>query len=130
VNKDLHERLRRGVVTLKVSERAFLYVTKDLNLRRDRPALTKDWNADLQRLGTGYAFEYDRRAARGFADGPPPLPPQLEALRSPPEATEPAAPSGAHPNVPPATESRGGPPVTPPDPQTTGSRPRPQGMRR
>jgi hypothetical protein len=116
VNKDLHENLRRGTINMNVSERGFQYVTERLNIRRDRPVLGKDWNDVLKRLGPQYMREYDRRAAHDFKEGPPPLPPQLEAMRTP--AVSQPSPAAPAPSSDPA-------PAEP----VSGSRPRPIGMR-
>ncbi len=118
INKDLHERLRRGTVNINVSERGFRYITEVMNLKRDRPTLGKDWNDVLNALGMKYSLDYNRRAARGFADGAPELPPELEAFRSPVQAPVAATSSQApHEGQAPADAS-------------PGARPRPIGMRR
>lgn len=124
VGKDLHEKLRRGTFNIPVSDRGFDYVVQSLNVARDRPVLGKDWNDVLKRLGMAYSLEYDRRAARNFADGPPPLPAPLEAFRQkrPPVAAQQApAPS---PNSPSADADRGGHPAPAPSSRPNGMRPR------
>lgn len=119
VRKDVHPKLLRGEMTLTVGQAGFEYVTKTLNVRRDRPVLAKDWNEVLKRLGAGYGQDYDDKARQGFARGVPALPPELEAFRRAPEET--ARPSDPRPN-PPSAE-RGG--VEPPQ-----ARGRPAALRR
>lgn len=124
VRRELHERLKRGEMTLTVSEAGFNYVVNKLNVRRDRPINEKDWNEELKRLGSKFSLEYDELARQDFAQGVPALPPELEALRSPAVApsTE-QAPPPTRPNPPPAAPIGGGRP-------TPTSRPRMAGMRR
>lgn len=83
IRKDLHERLRRGELTLTVSQKGFEHVTDTLNVKRDRPQHAKDWNEELKRLGASYSQAYDERARQGFSQGVPPLPAYLEKLRTP-----------------------------------------------
>ena len=126
VRRELHERLKRGEMTLTVSEAGFNYVVEKLNIKRDRPIHAKDWNEELKRLGSRFALEYDELARQGFARGVPALPPELEAFRSPVVAPESSAPSDAPPTRPnsPSTEQAGGGQASP------NSRPRMAGMRR
>ena len=78
----LHERLERKVYDIPVSERMYQYITEVLNLRRERPEMGKDWNDELNRLGSSYIRTYEREAKRNFVDGVPALPAHLEKLRT------------------------------------------------
>lgn len=93
ITRTLHERLQRGSLTLTVSEAGFNYVVGTLNVRRERPRNTKDWNAEVERLGSQFSLEYDEMAKAGFKAGIPALPPELEELR-----TSKAHPEGTFPS--------------------------------
>lgn len=138
VRRELHERLKRGEMTLTVSQAGFDYVVDKLNVKRERPINAKDWNEEVKRLGSKFSLEYNELARHGFAGGVPALPPELQAFRSEPSGDmgqEPSRPptadrsgstpssSQAHPNTPPAEPTGGGRPAPL-------SRPRMAGMRR
>ena len=113
VRKDLHDRLRRGEMLLTVSEAGFHFVLNTLNVRRDRPVWTKDWNDDLKRLGSAYTLDYDARSRRRFSDGVPSLPPALAALRAVGTEGEPS-PEPQPPSVEASDGGRSGPRSTRP----------------
>lgn len=69
------------VLRFKVSPKMYDYVVNDLDVRRDRPKHSKDWNEELLRLGVSYVREYERCAANGFEEVPK-LPPDMEIMRS------------------------------------------------
>lgn len=112
VRRDLHERLRRGDMTLTVSQAGFDYVARTLNVRRDRPPGVKDWNQYLENLGSKFSLAYNTLARNNFADGLPELPAEIQALRDPPKPPEPGPP--ARPNPPSAAPAVGGPSSTRP----------------
>jgi hypothetical protein len=83
VLKDVHPKLPRGEMWIPVSERSFKHIAEVLNVRRDRTPWGKDWNDSLRKLGSSYTMAYETAAKRGFANGPPALPYELERLRNP-----------------------------------------------
>lgn len=81
IKKDLHEKWgRTSEKVIPIGERAFAYIVNELNIRRDRPVLTKDWNEDLMELGSSYIQKYEVCAKEGFKTLPV-LPAQFEAMR-------------------------------------------------
>jgi hypothetical protein len=85
VNKDVGHLKRGQTVPVKVTPGGYAYVTEKLNVRRDRPPMTKDWNDEMLRLGSSFVRDYEECAKVGFADGRvPALPPELAALRTRP----------------------------------------------
>lgn len=102
IPRALHERLPAGNQQLLVSRKAFDYVTQTLNVRRDRPPFTKDWNAEIKRLDHPFTLAYERCKLQGFHVALPALPPRLQAFRNPgdPVESQPTPPSQndtAHP---------------------------------
>lgn len=80
---DVHPRLKKGSMLIKVSQNGFDHMVKTLGVRRDRTPWGKDWNDALGRLGSSYQVAYEKAARAGFKEGPPVLPYELERLRNP-----------------------------------------------
>ena len=81
ITKDLAEgKLLRGQYTIPVNKRAVEYIEKHLGIKRDRPVLGKDWNNELNKLGSYYIRDYEMCAANGFKKLPK-LPQHLEEMR-------------------------------------------------
>jgi hypothetical protein len=65
---------------IPIGEKAFAYVVNTLNLRRDRPVLTKDWNDDLKKAGGRYIQQYEECAKNDFRTLPE-LPSEMAFMR-------------------------------------------------
>lgn len=122
ITRNLHEKLQRGSITLTVSQAGFNYVVETLNVKRERPVNTKDWNAEVERLGSQFSLEYDALAKDGFKDGVPTLPSDLQALRAPQDHPSPPAPDAPAPTRGSANPGGPGPEPTP----SRAGAPRPQ----
>ena len=69
IKKNLHaEWPRTQERALTIGQRAYAYVVNDLDLRRDRPLKTKDWNDDLAQLGPRYVQAYEQYAKQGYPE--------------------------------------------------------------
>lgn len=99
LSDDVHPRLKKGPLIIKVSEGGFNHLVKGLGIRRDRTPWGKDWNDALARLGSAYQVAYEKASRAAFKDGPPKLPYELERLRTPDARRE----TGS---TPPATSGR------------------------
>ena len=81
IKRDLHPDWKRtSEKVIQIGDRAFGYIMNDLNLRRDRPLMTKDWNEELKELGPHYIQQYEQCAKHNFQTLPE-LPPELKQLR-------------------------------------------------
>lgn len=82
IAKDLADgKLLRGQYTIPVNKRAVEYIEKHLGVKRDRPVIGKDWNNELNKLGSSYIRDYEICAANGFKTLPK-LPKHLEEMRN------------------------------------------------
>lgn len=82
VLKMVHPELKRGRVSLKVSQAGVDYIVNELDFARERPVFTKDWNEDFKSMGKKYSNAYDQAFRKRFADGVPALPIELDKFRT------------------------------------------------
>lgn len=81
VSRDLADgKLLRGQYTIPINKRAVEYIENHLGVKRDRPVVGKDWNNELNTLGSSYIREYEKCAANGFKKLPK-LPKHLEEMK-------------------------------------------------
>lgn len=81
IKRDIHpEWTRTSEKIIPIGEKAFSYIMNDLNIRRDRPLSTKDWNEELKELGPSYIQKYEKCAKTQFKTLPE-LPTELAHLR-------------------------------------------------
>lgn len=81
ISRDLADgKLLRGQYTIPVNKRAVEYIEKHLGVKRDRPVVGKDWNNELNTLGSSYIRDYEKCAANGFKKLPK-LPKHLEEMK-------------------------------------------------
>lgn len=123
VTRDVHPRMPRGEHLIKVSEADYKVITEQMNVRRDRTPWGKDWNDALRKLGSAYSLAYEKAAKTDFAGGPPPLPYELEVIRTPGLQRPVATPSASAPAVMAAATTPGS--TAQPKPAQEGGRTRP-----
>lgn len=81
IEKDLLSGLiPRGIYVIPVNKRAVEYIENTIGVKRDRPVVGKDWNNELNTLGSSYISEYEKCAMNGFKKLPH-LPEHLEKMK-------------------------------------------------
>lgn len=77
----VHPKLKKGKMTLKVTQAGMDYVVNELDFNRERPVFTKDWNDDFKGLGRAYVQAYNTAVKNDFKNGLPNLPPEFDKFR-------------------------------------------------
>lgn len=81
VVKDLHPEVKKGESIYPVGKKAYEGIINNIGLARERPVNRKDWNDEMQMLGSKFTLDYERCYALDFKEVPV-LPNYLEQLRS------------------------------------------------